>query len=513
MAEEHEFLRVVDVCNDGGLIKKVYEEGTGDFPKPFDTVTAHYTGTLLDGTKFDSSRDRNTPFEFKVGQGQVIKGWDKGFLSMKKGEKAILTCSPDYAYGANGAPPSIPANATLNFDVELIDFETVKDASTMSLEEKYDEALRLKEEGNMLFKNKDFKIAFNTYKKGVQFLTTASTGGHCGCGHDSCDSSDEEGDEEQDEVMHNKVLELKRTILLNKAMCEIKLEQWKDAIQDCKEVLRSDKDNVKALFRRGTAYMNFGDLEKAQEDLNAVLVLDPTNKEAEKQLSKVKLLYKKENERLSKAMKNMFRFSQFYDDKEDIIIPGSNGFNPVVFFDIKRGEENLGRIVMELYKDVVPKTAENFRCLCTGEKGIGKSGKPLYFKNSIFHRCISDFMIQGGDFTNFNGTGGESIYGEKFNDENFKLLHAEEGLLSMANSGPNTNGSQFFITTVPCPHLNGKHVVFGKVLDGMKTVHAIENSKTDSSDKPINDVIIIDCGQLGTKEKWLQEQSDKKNSN
>ncbi|OAL31566.1 hypothetical protein AYO22_01158 [Fonsecaea multimorphosa] len=169
---------------------------------------------------------------------------------------------------------------------------------------------------------------------------------------------------------------------------------------------------------------------------------------------------------------------------------------PRVYFDITIGGRPQGRIVFELYSDVVPKTAENFRALCTGEKGMGKQGKPLHYKGSIFHRVIKAFMIQGGDFTRFNGTGGESIYGEKFEDENFNLKHDRPFLLSMANSGPGTNGSQFFITTVPTPHLDGKHVVFGEVINGKNIVRTIENLPLQSDKPQGGDVVVAECGQL-----------------
>ncbi|KAF2739167.1 putative peptidyl-prolyl cis-trans isomerase [Polyplosphaeria fusca] len=150
---------------------------------------------------------------------------------------------------------------------------------------------------------------------------------------------------------------------------------------------------------------------------------------------------------------------------------------------------------MELFKDITPKTAENFRQFCTGESR--RQGKPQGYKGSKIHRVIKDFMIQGGDFINGDGSGSRTIWGsDKFADENFALKLDKPGLLAMANSGPNTNGCQFFITCTPTPHLNGKHVVFGKVVEGIEVVQKIENTRVGARDKPLSDVAIAQCGEM-----------------
>ncbi|XP_043253431.1 peptidyl-prolyl cis-trans isomerase D [Colletes gigas] len=186
----------------------------------------------------------------------------------------------------------------------------------------------------------------------------------------------------------------------------------------------------------------------------------------------------------------------------------NNKDNPIVFLDIAVESEKVGRVVIELFKDVVPRTAENFRALCTGEKGIGINGKRLHYKGSIFHKVLPQFMIQGGDIINFDGTSGESIYGTQFEDENFKISHTSGGLLSMVNEGyPNSNSSQFVITISASTHLDNTNVVFGKVLKGMGVI--LEVSQVNIlKDVPLEKIHIINCGELKEGQDWDLEEND-----
>lgn len=401
---------------------------------PGDEITAHYTGTLDDGTKFDSSRDRNKAFVFTLGQGRVIKGWDQGFARMKKGEKAMLRCRSDYAYG-NSPTGSIPAGATLNFDVELINFgPKKKEKWEMTDQEKISEATAIKERGGSSFKNGDFTQAAMLYSEAADFV-------------DEVDSA----------------TELWVTCQLNASQAYLNLKDYPSAAEKASLALNKDPGNLKALYRRGLARNHLGLADEALLDLNRALELDPENKPVKNEIVKAKKMIQEAKKKTKAMYGNMFSKISVYDDKQvPVAAVVHSSENKKVFFDITIGGEPVGRIVMELYNSVVPKTAQNFLSLCRGDAGNASTGQKKHYKGCAFHRVISGFMIQGGDFTRGDGTGGESIYGAKFADENFIVKHTEAGLLSMANAGPNTNGSQFFITAGPTPHLDGKHVVFGR---------------------------------------------------
>jgi peptidylprolyl isomerase len=387
---------------------------------------------------------------------------------MKKGEKCHLRCREDYAYGSSPPGAGIPPNATLNFDVELINFgPKKKEKWEMSEEEKTKDASDLKAAATECFKAKDFESAIDKYSEAADLIDDVGS-----------------------------AVEIWVACKLNIAQASINLKDYPTACEAATAALEKDLNNVKALYRRGLARNHLGLPEEATRDLTKAQDLDPTNKAVKVELTKAKKLIVAAKKKEKAAYGNMFSKISVYNDKEvPVVTQLSSPLNSKVFFDITIGDEPAGRIVMELYNTVTPKTCENFRALCTGEAGNASTGQPLHYKGSCFHRVIANFMIQGGDFTRGDGTGGESIYGEKFADENFKISHTERGQLSMANAGPGTNGSQFFITSGPTPHLDGKHVVFGKVIEGLDVVEKIEGTKT-KSDRPVEPCVIADCGEL-----------------
>lgn len=257
--------------------------------------------------------------------------------------------------------------------------------------------------------------------------------------------------------------------------------------------------------------------DEAIQDLKEAIKIDPADKKLREEFEAAKLLKRKYLEQQQKQIKNVFA-QGLYSEKEVAVtrkedkLPEFQNANPQTYFDIEIGKEGdeghaRGRVVFELFKYKTPKTAENFRQLCTGEN-TSDPAVPLHFRGNIFHRIIPDFMMQGGDITNENGTGGKSIYGVKFPDEKIWLPHTHSGLLSMANSGPNTNGSQFFVTYKATPWLDGKHTVFGRVIHGFDICLKAAQVKTGANDKPLQTVRIIDCGELAADEKFGRETAD-----
>lgn len=287
---------------DGGLLKKILEEGTGEAsPVPGQEVSAHYTGTLEDGSKFDSSRDRGKAFKFTIGQGQVIKGWDQGFLSMKKGEKAILRCRSDYAYGSGGQG-KIPANATLNFDVELLDFQDKKKEKwELSDEEKEAEANKLKDQGTVAFKAGRFEEAINLYEEAAEYI---------------------------DEVSSATALWV--TCKLNAAQASINDKDYPSAVTRAGAALGKDSNNVKALYRRGLARNHLGLPDMALADLTLAQSLDPDNAPVKAELAKAKKLIADAKKKEKATYGNMFSKISVYDDKAAVIVPGLAANNPKV---------------------------------------------------------------------------------------------------------------------------------------------------------------------------------------
>jgi len=475
---------VIELAPNGGVTKVILREGKGtETPEENNEVIVHYVGTLEDGTQFDSSRDRDEKFDFELGVGKVIPAWDIGVASMKRGEVASFTCLPEFAYGEEGNPPVIPENATLKFEVELFDFSKPK--WKMNVEEKIEAAVEEKAAGTVSFKAGDFESARDTYAKGLDWIETLNN---------------------ETPQQKAQVETLKISLLLNQCLMMQKLEQWGESIAPCNLVLKDWPENSKALYRRGVSETHFGLPHEAKATLLKAAKLSPKDAGIRQALKTAKETIAASSKQQTKTFGGLFDKGGMYTDKSDaFLVQAHEGPLPRVFLDISIGGESAGRVVIKLFANVVPRTAHNFRSLCVGDCGVGKlTKKKLTYEGCTFHRTIDDFMIQGGDFTNHDGTGGESVFAGNFEDENFDLKHDRPFLLSMANAGPGSNSSQFFITLKACYNLNEKHVVFGEVVSGQELVKKIGAGETGKDDKPVSAVVIEACGEI-PREEWEEE--------
>ena len=275
----------IDKIQGEDVIKEVTLEGTGPCPLNGDEIVAHYTGRLLDGTIFDSSVQRNSPFKFTLGQGSVIKLWDMGFATMAKGEKAFLQGTASFCYGAAGSPPAIPPNATLRFEVELLSFgPKAREIHELSAFEKLEEAAKRKEAGNSAFSAGDVKTACEEWSYGTRCLDSELLGLDPDTPHGGAKPSWEEPlTEEQVKLLRS----LKVSLPANKAMAELKLGDFYSCIKSATEALKHDSSHVKCLFRRGCAKSQVGDFEEARDDLKKALTFAPSDAAIKAELAKV----------------------------------------------------------------------------------------------------------------------------------------------------------------------------------------------------------------------------------
>jgi len=479
------------------LVREVITPGnSGEHPTAGMVVKVHYTGKIAStGEVFDSSVTRGRLFEFPLGQGRVIQGWDDGVIQMEKGEKCILRIPAAMGYGAAGSSPAIPPDADLDFEVELFDFhEKKKEKWELTEAEKIAEAKKAKETGNTAFKAGKMEEAREAYEESISFFDDVMQ-----------DWADSEAAKERDEIYVS--------ANLNLAQVCIKTSDFNGGLKAASDALSMSSKNEKALYRQITCALALNELGQAKSQLSFWL------KEVNSQSREARELHTKYTEKLAEKKKSdknafggLFKKS-LYTEKDEIPKPkGPRDVSklPHVYFDVVQGEESLGRITFALYNDTVPKTAENFRQLCIGNYE-GKSH--LTYVNAPFHRVIPGFMMQGGDITMGNGMGGESIYGEKFADENLtEDMHTKRGLLSMANAGPNTNGSQFFVCFKDTPHLDGKHAVFGEVVDGWEVLDKVEGVELDE-EKPKTKITISACGEIEKPTEDLKPEEEKPTCN
>jgi len=485
------------ITEDNKITKKIITPGYDEaLPVKGQQVILLFECKLVNGTKVQSSSDPEIPMRFFIDSESVFKGFDLAAKSMHRGEVAHFKVGSEYGYG-NEAPENVPENAELELNIEMLDFhDKWKYIIDLPEDERLDFANKIKIMGNDHFKAKRLKPACYFYRQGIEYVNSMVMPDF--------------------NKTPSKVLELRKSLHQNISIVLNGLERWHRTIKHCTELIEKESENAKARYLRGVAYYKIGRFDDALTDIKLAQKLSPGDAKIIELLQEIHDFKSKQAAEEKKKYKKMFQSESIYNEVAPRIaqtlqkFPEYDPRNPKVFLTLQIGSRDPKTLVFELIKTKVPKTVENFRVFCTGEKV--NPYQPYYYKDSYFHKLIGKFMIQGGDVERKEGTGGYSIYGKTFEDENFLLPHSQAGILSMANQGPNTNGSQFFITFKRAVWCNGKNVAFGRLIKGfdflMGELKAVETATEFCIPKlPIR---ILDCGEYKEEIKEIELPPKKK---
>ena len=481
-----------DVCGDGGVLKSITAPGIDAIGKPpvGASCRLEYRAYTMDGREWDAK----DVLHLRLGMLYVSRGLEAAAASMAWGESATFVFSRTYAEGNNATRRPLPDGECFRFEARLLGWKSAQLRGSgvarcdMSGEQRIDEAARLKTEAAPLVGAGEHGAARELYREAAWYVMVV--------GRDGEELVPPEG-------RHAEAQALLLSLYLNAAMCSCKLGEWREAEEAAglaiehkpasAELVVPDAQRVRAHYWRGVARRELHEFAEALSDLHDAARIDPKSRDVRDAIARTK-----ERRELANESDAKFFNKSLGKPKRAPPAVGAAAASPPppVWLDIAVGGEPFGRLVFELF-ECAPLTAENFRCLCTGERGIGRSGVALHYKGCNLHRLVAGWLLQGGDIVHGNGRGGDSIYGGFFRDESFERRHDARGLLSMANGGPDTNSSQFFITLAADASLDGKSVVFGRVAPAsMPTLDALEELEVDAADAPLRKIEVSDCGEL-----------------
>ena len=475
---------IIIITKDEGIKKRILKEGTGINPKEGNEVSINYIGKFED--KIFEQTNENEPLTFIIGENKVLKGFELAVQTMKLGERAEFIMKSEYTYQDKQINEDIPINSILTYEIELkcIHYKNTEESlENLTYGEKLQWGKLLKQNGVEKFKENDIPAARECFVKALSFLKTMNP----------------EKEEEKEGV------DLFLTILANICNCYNKEKDY-DSVIKYAFIGINIKPTLKLLYFRTIALSYLEEFDDAEKDFKNLIELFKSNGEENNQeiddtinylrtlIDSRKKIFDEKNKIFSRAIYRQL-FHNNKNIKEKILVPSQtpNLNNPFVFLEIQIGEKNVGKIEIELFKDVVPITVENFRNLCIGTQD------GLSYKNSCFNKLIKNFVLGGGELENISGEN-KCIYGKYFDDENYIYGHCRRGLLTMDNDGKNKNNSKFFILLNHIPWFDGKHVVFGQIINGMEIIKQIEEIETDKDDKPLINISIINCGKISNKD-------------